>query len=51
MVTRSIFHAESNGAVGGSLYPTPTDVFTTIAATVIFPQSTAHHSLGIMPEG
>eukprot|EP00985_Skeletonema_marinoi_P011304 scaffold5364_cov134-Skeletonema_marinoi.AAC.2 len=39
-----IFHAGSNGAVGGPLSPTPTDVFTATAAAAIFPQSTQQHS-------
>jgi hypothetical protein len=50
MVTRPIFYAESNGAVGGPLSTAPTDVLAVIAAAAIFPQSTRQHSLGIMWE-
>jgi len=39
-VTRTIFHAESNGAVGVPRSSAPTDVLTATAATAIFLQST-----------
>ena len=50
MVSRTVFHAESNGVTGGPRNSRPTDVFTATVAAAIFRQFTAQHSLGIEEE-
>jgi hypothetical protein len=52
MVSAPVFHAESNGVVGGPLSSMPTDVFTaTTAAAAIFRQSTAQHVWALSRRG